>query len=287
MARTRVTRRVTVAAIVGAASVALAGVLFFTPLVGTLLLGPALSALDARYGIVAQVGELDLGLTQLQLRATDVRLAARGHEAEPFLTIGELRVDLPWAALWRGLTIDDVSLTRPAVTVVRTATGRTNLPTGREDGDVTEESAPSLRLPIARLDVRDLTVELRDDVTQLVVSAPSTSLRLAGDSGVTRGPITMDGAATISWAGTATELTRLDGELGFDGATLDIHNSRTFPAQHAICGMLMQLRSTSSSRSAIYSPPRTRRRVREPRSKATHTATDAGVGGPRPRIGGQ
>ncbi len=220
MSRIRLSRRAAVAAIAGVAIVALFGVAVLTPFVGRILLAPALSAVEGRYGLVAELGELDLQLAQLRIGITNLQLAVRGHEAEPFLTVEEVRADLPWAALWRGIAFDELSLTRPTLLLRRTADGRTNLPTGRGDG---ADATPAARLPIGVLDARDLTVDVRDDLNRLALTLPPTSLRLSGEGGRIRGPIAMDGAAAVSWGGTAMELSRLDGELGFDGATLDVH----------------------------------------------------------------
>ncbi len=134
MSRIRLSRRAAVAAIAGVAIVALFGVAVLTPFVGRILLAPALSAVEGRYGLVAELGELDLQLAQLRIGITNLQLAVRGHEAEPFLTVEEVRADLPWAALWRGIAFDELSLTRPTLLLRRTADGRTNLPTGRGDG---------------------------------------------------------------------------------------------------------------------------------------------------------
>ena len=186
-----------------------------------LVLRWALATIENRYGVLGSVGDLDLNLTQLRVQITDLRLAEREHAAEPFLTIDEVIADLPWSAIWRGFSIDELSLTRPTVSVARSADGAANVPR-IADRELAAPTAP-LRLPIGRLEMRDLTVDWRDDVNRLALTLGPTSLRLTGDNGVVRGPLSTRGDSVVSWRGTRTELSRMDGELGFDGVALVVH----------------------------------------------------------------
>ncbi len=45
-------------------------------------------------------GRVDLDLAQFRVSATDLRFAAGDQGAAPFLTIDDMHIDLPWAALW-------------------------------------------------------------------------------------------------------------------------------------------------------------------------------------------
>lgn len=199
---------------------ALAGVVFLTPLPGMMLLGSALSFLESRYDVSGTASRLDLDVARLRIGVEDLRLVARGHPLEPFLAVDEATVDLPWAAVWTGLSIDDLSLRGVALSVVRGADGALNLPSAR--GGTGEAVTP--RLPIRRLEVSDLTIDWRDGVTDLTLRLPPTSVRLAEEEpgGYSTGPISMDGTARISWRGTATEVSRLEGQIGFDGSVLEI-----------------------------------------------------------------
>ena len=206
-----------------AAGVCVCAVLIFltSPMPSALVLRWALATIENRYGVLGSVGDLDLNLTQLRVQITDLRLAEREHAAEPFLTIDEVTADLPWSAIWRGFSIDELSLTRPAVSVARSADGAANVPR-IADRELAAPTAP-LRLPIGRLEMRDLTVDWRDDVNRLALTLGPTSLRLTGDDGVVRGPLSTRGDSVVSWRGARTELSRMDGELGFDGVALVVH----------------------------------------------------------------
>ena len=208
-------------------AVVLAGVLFLTPLAGLLLLHPALAFLEREYGVTGTADRLDLDLARLRVGIEDLRLATRNHETEPFLAIDRAVVDFPWSALWSGVSIDDVSLHGVAVAVTRHADGASNLPatgTGTDGGP-----AATRAVPIGRFDLRDFTLDWRDEARDFTLQLPPTSVRLtAGEetAGAPRGPIAMDGTARIVWRGTTTEISRLEGDVGFDGVALDVRQLR-------------------------------------------------------------
>ena len=254
--------RRTAARVLLVCGIVLFGAVLFTPLPGLVLLGPALSFVEARYDLTGTASRLDLDVARLRMGIEDLRLAARGRPTEPFLAVDEATVDLPWAAVWNGLSIDDLSLRGVALSVVRGPDGRSNLPAGRgateTDGGpnraenrtqapdagrrpsaaesrggegtpiATGEAsgrAVTPRLPIGRLEISDLTIDWRDAPADFTLRLPPTSLRFAANEGPGRdgtGPIRMDGTARVSWRGTATEISRLEGEIGFDGSALEI-----------------------------------------------------------------
>ena len=203
--------------------VVLAGVVFLTPLPGMLLLRPALAFLEREYGVTGTAGRLDLDIARLRIGVEDLRLAARGHSTEPFLAIDRALVDFPWSALWSDVSIDSVSLRGMALAVSYDADGTSNLPlTG---GGTGAESAAAPTMRVGRFDLREFTLDWRDEARTFALRLPPTSVRLvAGEETASpaSGPITMDGTARIVWRGTAAEISRLDGVLGFDGAALDI-----------------------------------------------------------------
>ena len=197
---------------------------FLTPLPGKIVLGPALSFLERQHGIVAAVGQFDLDLAQLRIAVEDLRLAARDRQTDPFVTVEPAMVDLSWTAIWNGLAIEDASLNGMVVSVVRRPDGSSNLPGGASGTEAAPAPNPP-RLPIRRLDVEDFTLDWRDEAAGFSLDLPGTSVHLvadAGSAGNASGPISVDGAGRISWRGTATEISRLDGEIGFDGVGLDI-----------------------------------------------------------------
>ena len=121
------------------------------------------------------------------------------------------------------MSIEDVSLRGMALAVSYDADGTSNLPlTG---GGTGAESAAAPAVRVGRFDLRDFTLDWRDEARDFALQLPPTSVRLiAGEEtgSAASGPITMGGTARIAWRGTASEISRLDGALGFDGAALDI-----------------------------------------------------------------
>ena len=210
-----------VVTMVAVACGALIGIVLLTPVTGMVLLDQALSWLHRHYGIVGAVGRVDLDLAQLRVSATDLRFAAGGQGAAPFLTIDDVHIDLPWAALWGGAS-GSVTVTRPAISIVRSADGSSNLPAAGEPVLDASSSAPG-PLPLGIIEIEDLTAAWRDDASGWRVELAPTSLRLNGDHGILRGPLGSRGESVVARGDVRTGVVRLDGDLGFDGAALDIH----------------------------------------------------------------
>ncbi len=206
--------------------VVLAGLIFLTPLPGTLLRRPALAYLEQEYGVTATVRRLDLDVAGLVVEAEDLSLATVDHENEPFLSIDRAVVDLSWSALWGGgAYVDAVSLHGAVVSVRHRADGTSNLPSTAASAGIRGEPPIARSMPIRRFDLRSLTLDWRNDQQDFTLHLPPTSVRLvAGDetAGMARGRLSMDGMGRITWRGTATEVSRLDGDIGFDGAAFDI-----------------------------------------------------------------
>ena len=216
----RRTRRKVCAGCIALAGALLLAIVLFTPLAGALLLDPALSWVAGQYGLTATVSRFDLDVAQLRVTVEDLQLAAPDHPTEPFLTVDQAAADLPWSAAWQGLAIEGLSLTGVAVSMVGLTDGSSNLPAGQA-----RRAAPMPRVPLAQLDVRDLTVDWRDDATGFVLHLPPTTIRLTSDGSgnASRGPVAMNGTGRTTWRQTATEISRLEGEIEFDGAALHIH----------------------------------------------------------------
>ena len=99
----------------------------------------AFAALDRQLGIIGHADTLTLDIARLDLRLGGLTLAARDTPDTPFFTVDEARVDLPWSAVWRSLSIETVELGRPALTIFGFADGTSNLPGGTPSGSVAGE----------------------------------------------------------------------------------------------------------------------------------------------------
>ena len=128
--------------------------LFSTPFVGTLLLGRGFAVLETRYGIIGHADTVDLDLATLDVRFSGLSLATRDHTDEPFFTVDEARIDLPWSSVWGEISIQAIALVSPRLVVHATEDGGSNLPT---PSDAVTDSATLQTLPIGELTISDLT----------------------------------------------------------------------------------------------------------------------------------
>ncbi len=213
---------------------ALAGTLLLTvalltPLPAGLLCHAGVAFLERQYGILGTVDGVEFDVWRLRVMIVGLRLAARDHPQEPFLYVGEARVDLPWSAIRDGPAIDELVLRRAAVAVIRRSDGRSNLPAraaGATSGPGIGAGAggllPAPAVPIGRLEVDGLTVDWRDQQAGFAVHLPPTAVDLAPRRGGSGGTVLMDGVAHASWRGTATQFTRLAGEVELKGSTVGL-----------------------------------------------------------------
>ena len=186
----RTKRLAIVAGLLGLAIVAIL-VILSTSAAQIQLVGWAFGTLDTRFGIVARAEQMDLDLGRLEVSLRGLALASRGREDTPFFTVDEARIDLPWSALWDEVSVQAVSLVRPHLSFLVDPDGSSNLPVPNAEAGPTE---PLTRLPIAALDVRDLTAEWRDDARNVGLDVGPTTATLSGKP-LARGSLQLDGEA--------------------------------------------------------------------------------------------
>ena len=189
-----------------------------TPIVQTQLIGWAFSSLEQRYGIVGHADVLDIDLARLGIRFEGLTLATREQADEPFFTVDEARIDLPWSAIWDELSVQAVTLVSPRLLVRTDAEGSSNLPS--TGADTAAVAASSVRLPIGSLSVRDLTAQWRDETRDLTVEVGRTNIELSGDRSRVSGPIVVGDDIVVELNEEQVRVTELQGQLSFDGETL-------------------------------------------------------------------
>ena len=190
-----------------------------TPIVQTQLIVWAFSSLERRYGIVGHADVLDIDLASLDIRFEGLTLATRERADEPFFTVDEARIDLPWSAIWDELSVQAVTLVSPRLLVRTDAGGSSNLPSTGADTDTV--AASIVRLPIGGLSVRDLTAGWRDETRDLTIEVGRTDIELAGDRSRVSGPMVGDDiVAELNEE--QVRVTELQGQLSFDGETLTL-----------------------------------------------------------------
>ncbi len=171
-------------------------------------------------GIRAEVERLDYNLLTLRASLGRTTLAAIDREP-PFLTVERLDLDLPWSIVTGRLAVESLAVERPTLTVVRGADGRLNLP---ESADTDVESEPFNPIEIGRLVVNDLHLGYADRPAGFSIDGRSLRLELArsGPAGTT-GRLSLDEGAVIEFGDRQTRISRLDGQLAFDGRALTVH----------------------------------------------------------------
>ena len=102
--------------------------LLSTTVVQTRLIGWGFGTLERRLAIVGRADRVDLDLARLDVRLHGLTLAARDHVDEPFFTVDEARIDLPWSALWRAWSLEVAELVSPRIVILDRADGTSNLP---------------------------------------------------------------------------------------------------------------------------------------------------------------
>ena len=203
----------------GAVVVALV-VLVHTPIVRRAALRYAVGIVERDYGIRVEASRLDYNLFSLRVGLADVRVGARlpaeaGSHASPFFEADYVSVLIPRRTLFGDVFIDDVAVTNGLIRIVRGADGTSNLPATRDGGD--QEPAP---LPIGRLAVTPLRVEITDAGSRFALAIPSADVALARDEG----HIALGAPASLRVGDRGTTFAQIAGDARFDGRTLNVRN---------------------------------------------------------------
>ena len=173
----------------------------------------AVSWLETR-GLRVSFDALSYNLFTLRFHLRGVRVSA-SHASTPFLIADDIQVDLPWAALFSGIRTEEVTLTRPTLTVATEADGSLNLPTG------TPGAAPLARLDLGHIQVTHATVRYDDAAGKRHVAAEDLSFDLMPDGRTSTGHILVARGLSLQTPGLSTHGT-LDGSLAYDGVTLSL-----------------------------------------------------------------
>ncbi|MGE3179569.1 MAG: hypothetical protein AB7O32_19000, partial [Vicinamibacterales bacterium] len=196
---------------------ALAIVAVHTPPARTWVRAWAVRQLASSAGIDASIGGLSYNLFTLNLRATDVRLAAADVD-RPFLSIARVHVDVPWRALFGAVRLQTVDLDGVDVTIERAADGTLNLPAGQAGAP----STPLAALPIDRVAITGARVRYTDVSNRVRVEVANARATLEPQaSGGIGGAVTTDRATLLAIGDTGIEGS-LSGVLTYDGSALGL-----------------------------------------------------------------
>lgn len=209
------------AGVIAAGLVAVA--LLHTSATRSAVLARAAAYAEARYGIRIEASRLEYNLVRLSFRLSGVRVASPRSPSQPFFEADRLEIDLPPSVLGGALTITRLSADRARVHVLRAADGTSNLPSSTGG---TGEPTP---IPIGRMQVSDLTVEVADEPTAFAIVLAGGALDVTPRSGritALRGQ--------LRWRDTASPISLFEGGLRFDGRTARIDALRVITSDAAV-----------------------------------------------------
>ncbi len=176
----------------------------------------AVTFLDARYRLVLSARALDYNALTRRVALDEVRLAARGHEDQPFFTAKRVEVHLPRSVYSGVFFIDSLGIDGGATDIVRDEEGVSNLP----------PSSGGPTSPIARrVDIRAIAFDgfsLRyiDRLRDLALSVPRMAANLKYQSGGATGPFWIHGQTTFRRHEQTITLEPAEAKLTFDGSNI-------------------------------------------------------------------
>ena len=179
----------------------------------------AVARLQSAAGIRADISRLDYNLLSLTFSARSVTLVANGSEV-PFFTAEEVRVSLPWTVVRGPIALESLEIHNPTLSIVRGVDGTLNLPRSAE---TSKDPAPG-PFEIDRFFVRSLRARYDDRSTGVLVDARGININLERPLvGLLNGRLSADDVS-VHTSVQQTRLSRLDGNLAFDGRALTLEN---------------------------------------------------------------
>ncbi|MGE0460610.1 MAG: translocation/assembly module TamB domain-containing protein [Vicinamibacterales bacterium] len=217
-------RRTFVVLAAGAVALALVLVaLLHTPVARSRIFAWVTGMLDRSYGLVLTADTFRYNLFTGGATLTNVRLAAKGHEARPFFTAARVDADLPLAAYAGSLVLDDVVVEGGRVEMLTDADGVSNMPGGGAD-----EPPPATprSLALRGLHLTGFAFLYDDQSSPLRIAAEGIDAALGrGDRrmvGEISGPLAVRGGVDVQLGERALRVDPIDSRIAFDGSAVSI-----------------------------------------------------------------
>lgn len=181
--------------------------------------------LVSRYNLDLRAARLDYNLLTRRVTLTDVRLAARGHEQDPFVTAGRVEVTLPWSVFRGLLAFNHIEFERVVVSMHRYEDGSSNLPAG---GGTRDPGRPPLRLNVAAVAINGLDFSYVDQVRGMQIAATDLHAdlepgRIDGLPGAS-GPLEIRQGIRLTFGDRAIVGEAISGLMAFDGSTVALQD---------------------------------------------------------------
>jgi outer membrane protein assembly complex protein YaeT len=218
--RIRVRRLLAISAIAVVALVLAALFALHTTTVQSRILAWSVSELEKRFDLNLTADVLDYNLFTRRVLLTNVRLAAKGHEDNPFFGSSRVSVRLPWVAYRGRLRFDEVIVDGGKVLITRDQEGISNLPPGRGRRD---PNAPPRRVDVRGLVVRDLDFQYRDYRRDVEIHAPGVRTDLVYVMGEgAAGPFAIDRDLIVRVGKRRVVVAPVKGAMAFDGSNVTL-----------------------------------------------------------------
>ncbi|MBI4885495.1 MAG: translocation/assembly module TamB domain-containing protein [Acidobacteria bacterium] len=209
-------RRFVLATAVLAAAGLLGILLLHAPFVRAAALRYAVRVVEERYGLRVAALRLDYNLAALRLGLAGLRVSAIDSPDDPFVIADYVSVTLPWRAVSGDLRFLEIGAMNARILVRLREDGTSNLP--RASQAPGGEPAP---LRVARIDIPQLAIDIRNERTGTFLWMPAIALRLTpGADGYVR----FGAPAQFYNEAQLTRISHVDGAASFDGRALHLAN---------------------------------------------------------------
>lgn len=210
-----------ISAVVVGLLAAVAVLVVHLPMVRARVLTFASRQLASLYDLDLNAARLDYNLFSRRVTLTDVRLAARGHEPDPFLTAARVEIVLPWSIVRGVLAFTRIDLAGASLSMLTFEDGSSNLPAA---GGTRDPNLPPLRLDVRGLTIDGLDFAYVDRVRGLHIAAGDLHADLAnrriGDLPDVSGPIEIRKGVRLAFGDRAIVADPISGSLAFDGSNV-------------------------------------------------------------------
>ncbi|MEO8678764.1 MAG: translocation/assembly module TamB domain-containing protein [Vicinamibacterales bacterium] len=180
-----------------------------------------------QYHLSLKAGELSYNALTRRVTLTDVRLAAIGHEDQPFLIAKRLEATLPWSVYRRRFAIDHLEIDGGVVDIRRDAAGVTNLPPG-SSGPAPENAR---RLDVRGLTFKTLDVRYDDLLHDWTLTVPGIESELSKSVLGAEGSFAVRGRTTVRLKQRTLTMAPIDAKMTFDGSNVALNEVRLVSAE--------------------------------------------------------
>ena len=177
-----------------------------------IVLRRAVLLLADRFDLTLDAENLRYNLVTRRVSLSRVTLAATQTPRDPFLTADSLEVTVPPDVFFGTVSIDRLRLENARLAIHRRADGSSNLPSPESSDD----DGPPSALPIQRIEIPRLAVDVADEGSGVSLSLPNISVDVRPDAGELR----LVEAGRLASGSQATTVKTLGGGVTFDGRAI-------------------------------------------------------------------